>query len=88
MLSNRRYATLNEAAQRLAGGALDSFTLEPPVMDFSGLAKLYGLTYARASTEAELQSSVAALKGKLRRSTLLELVLDPALKPVTASRHF
>lgn len=88
VLSNRRYATLNEAAQRLAGGALDSFTLEPPVMDFSGLAKLYGLAYARASTESELRSAVASMKAKLRRSTLLELVLDPALKPVTASRHF
>ncbi|MGQ0750157.1 MAG: thiamine pyrophosphate-dependent enzyme [Betaproteobacteria bacterium] len=87
VLSNRRYATLNEAAQRLAGGTLDAFTLEPPVMDFSGLAKLYGYAYVRASTEAELQSALASMKRR-QRSTLLELVLDPALKPVTASRHF
>jgi benzoylformate decarboxylase len=88
VLSNRRYATLNEAAQRLAGRALDSFTLEPPVMDFGGLAKLYGLAYARASTETELQSALASTKRGPRRSTLLELALDPVLKPVTASRHF
>ena len=57
-------------------------------MDFSGLAKLYGLAYARASTEAELLSAITPMKGRLRRSTLLELALEPALKPVTASRHF
>ena len=48
VFANRRYATLNEAAGRLAGGALESFTIEPPVLDFSGLAKLYGWKYASA----------------------------------------
>ena len=55
VLANRRYATLNEAAGRLAGGALESFTIEPPVLDFSGLAKLYGWKYASAATEDELE---------------------------------
>jgi benzoylformate decarboxylase len=88
VLSNRRYATLNEAASRLAGGALDSFTIEPPVLDFSGLARLYGWHYAQAASESEFEACMGALGRKLRRNTLLELKLDPALKPVTASRHF
>jgi benzoylformate decarboxylase len=88
VLSNRRYATLNEAASRLAGGALDSFTIEPPVIDFSGLAKLYDWRYARASTEKELHAFLDKTRGKVNANTLLELKLDPAVKPVTASRHF
>ncbi len=46
VLSNRRYATLNEAASRLTGKPLDLFTIEPPVIDFSGLATLYDWKYA------------------------------------------
>jgi benzoylformate decarboxylase len=88
VLSNRRYATLNEAAGRLAGGALDSFTIEPPVIDFSGLGKLYDWRYARASTENELKTFLDKTRGKVKANTLLELKLDPAVKPVTASRHF
>ncbi len=88
ILSNRRYATLNEAAGRLTGKALDLFTLEPPVMDFSGLATLYGWRYAQASSEPELEAFLLPLRGKVRANTLLELKLDPAVKPVTASRHF
>jgi benzoylformate decarboxylase len=87
VLANRRYATLNEAAGRLAGGPLESFTIEPPVLDFSGLAKLYGWNYSAAANEDELESFLgddAARSG----NTLLELKLDPELKPVTASRHF
>jgi benzoylformate decarboxylase len=88
VLSNRRYSTLNEAAGRLTGGALDLFTLEPPVMDFSGLATLYGLSYAGAETEEQLDIFLAAHARGIRENTLLELKLDPAVKPVTASRHF
>ena len=87
VLSNRRYATLNEAAGRLAGGALQSFTIEPPVLDFSGLAKLYGWQHASAASESELEEFLVA-HAHLKTNTLLELKLDPALKPVTASRHF
>lgn len=87
VFANRRYATLNEAAGRLAGGALKSFTIEPPVLDFSGLARLYGLRYASAATEDELARFLSAA-GPLGANTLLELKLDPALKPVTAARHF
>ncbi len=88
ILSNRRYATLNEAAGRLTGKALDLFTLEPPVLDFSGLATLYGWRYAQAAGEPELDAFVSALRGEVTTNTLLELKLDPAVKPVTASRHF
>ena len=88
ILSNRRYATLNAAASKLAGGPLRSFTIEPPVIDFSGLATLYGWRYARASTEAELSATIKSLGKRLARNTLLELKLDPSITPVTASRHF
>jgi benzoylformate decarboxylase len=88
VLSNRRYATLNEAAARLAGGALGAFTIEPPVIDFSGLARLYGFRYAAAATERELNAFLGKNRGKLSGNTLLELKLDPGMKPVTASRHF
>lgn len=88
VLSNRRYATLNEAAGRLAGGALDAFTIEPPVLEFSGLATLYGWHYAQATTENELGAFLDKTRGKVKTNTLLELKLDPAVKPVTASRHF
>jgi len=87
VLANRRYATLNEAAGRLAGGPLDSFTIEPPVLDFSGLAKLYGWTYTAAATEDEL-NALLHNREALAGNTVLELKLDPAVKPVTASRHF
>lgn len=88
ILANRRYATLNEAASRLAGGPLTSFTIEPPVLDFSGLAKLYDWRYLTASTEAQMDAALGQLGDSLKQNTLLELKLDPALKPVTASRHF
>ena len=88
ILSNRRYATLNEAASRLTGKALGLFTLEPPVIDFSGLATLYGWRYAIAASESELDEFISTLRGKIKANTLLELKLDPAVKPVTASRHF
>ena len=87
VLANRRYATLNEAAERLAGGTLESFTIEPPVLDFSGLARLYGWRYAAAASEdalAALLRDESALSG----NTVLELKLDPTVKPLTASRHF
>lgn len=88
VLSNRRYATLNEAAGRLAGGTLRSFTIEPPELDFSGLARLYGWRYTRAETENEFDDCLKSAGNKLKENTLMELKLDPALKPVTASRHF
>ena len=88
ILSNRRYATLNEAASRLTGKALDLFTLEPPVMDFSGLATLYRWRYAQADSDSEFDAFLRPLRGKVKTNTLLELKLDPTVKPVTASRHF
>ncbi len=88
ILSNRRYATLNAAATRLAGGPLQSFTLEPPVLDFSGLARLYDWRYACAADENEFDAALNTLGGSLKHNTLLELKLDPELTPVTASRHF
>jgi benzoylformate decarboxylase len=88
VLSNRRYATLNEAASRLTGKPLDLFTIEPPVIEFSGLATLYDWDYAKATSESDLTAFLAKIKGKVKANTLLELKLDPAVKPVTASRHF
>jgi len=88
VLSNRRYATLNEAAGRLAGGALNAFTIEPPVIDFSGLATLYSFRYSAAATPRELDAFLGKIRGKVSANTLLELKLDPGVKPVTASRHF
>jgi benzoylformate decarboxylase len=88
ILANRRYATLNEAASRLAGGPLKSFTIEPPVLDFSGLARLYDWRYLEVSTEPQMDAALSKLGTNLRQNTLLELKLDPELKPVTASRHF
>jgi len=88
VLANRRYATLNEAAGRLAGKPLDLFTIEPPAMDFSGLATLFGWDYARTETEPQLDIFLAATRRGIRTNTLLELKLDPSVKPVTASRHF
>lgn len=88
VLANRRYATLNAAASKLAGGPLKSFTIEPPVIDFSGLAKLYDFRYLAASNETQMDAALKQLGGMLKHNTLLELKLDPALMPVTASRHF
>ena len=88
VLSNRRYATLNEAASRLTGKPLDLFTIEPPVIDFSGLAILYGWNYANATDETQLTRFLAKTQRKVKANTLLELTLDPTVKPVTASRHF
>ncbi len=88
VLANRRYATLNEAATRLAGGTLTAFTLEPPKLDFSGLARLYSFRHVAVATERELGAFVGKSRAKLGANTLLELKLDPRVKPVTASRHF
>ena len=88
ILSNRRYATLNAAASRFAGGPLRSFTIEPPVIDFSGLARLYDWQYVCAATEADFDAALKPFAGGIRHNTLLELKLDPAVTPVTASRHF
>jgi benzoylformate decarboxylase len=88
IFSNRRYATLNQAAARITGHELDLFTIEPPVMDFSGLARLYGWNYARAASEPELTAFLAQSTGTMTASTLLDLELDPTVKPVTAERHF
>jgi benzoylformate decarboxylase len=88
VLSNRRYATLNAAAGKLAAGALAAFTLEPPALDFSGLAKLHGWSFVRVCTPSELTQTLQRWQGRVPDNVLLELVLDPGLVPVTASRHF
>ncbi len=88
VLANRRYATLNEGASKLADGPLKAFTIEPPVIDFSGLATLYGFRFESAATENELEKFLKKSRGRPGSSTLLELRLPPDIKPVTASRHF
>ena len=88
ILSNRRYATLNEAARRLVGRSLDLFTIEPPVIDFSGLATLYGWCYAKVGSEKELGGFLAQTGDRVAENTLLELTLDPAVGPVGSVHHF
>ena len=72
VLSNRRYATLNEAASRLTGKPLDLFTIEPPVIDFSGLATLYDWKYAQAASEAELTTFLAKIKSQSEHAARIE----------------
>lgn len=88
ILSNRRYSTLNEAATRLVGHPLDLFTIEPPVLDFSGLAALYGMAYTKVGSEAELDGFLAGTGGRVHANTLLDVTLDPALEPVSSAHHF
>jgi benzoylformate decarboxylase len=88
ILSNRRYSTLNEAAERLGGEALDSFTIEPPTLNFGGLAALYGWRYFKAACEGELGAFLKSLSEGVKTNTLLELELDPSVRPVTANHHF
>jgi thiamine pyrophosphate-dependent acetolactate synthase large subunit-like protein len=87
VLSNRRYATLNEGAARVVGRPeLRLYSLEPPVIDFSGLARLYGYHYCAVDSEASLAQALAPSPGTPR--TLIDVRIDPALKPVAAARHF
>ncbi|MPZ42273.1 MAG: hypothetical protein GEV05_02510 [Betaproteobacteria bacterium] len=88
VLSNRRYATLNAAATKLTGAAMKAFTLEPPVLDFSGLAALYGWEFVRARGQDELDTTLRRFDGRVRHNTVFELVFDPATVPVAAARHF
>jgi benzoylformate decarboxylase len=88
ILSNRRYATLNEASKLLNGGPLNSFTIEPPILDFGGLATLHSWHYTRVASEDELRVFLASTPDRIKTNTLLELKLDPAVKPVTANSHF
>ena len=88
VLANGRYATLNEAAGRLAGHPLKAFSIEPPRLDFSGLATLYGWKYHAIASEAELSRFLGQSGRTITANTLVEIALDPAVKPVMASRHF
>ena len=51
-------------------------------------ARLYDWRYLAASNETQMDAALGKLDGNLKQNTLLELKLDPAIKPVTASRHF
>jgi benzoylformate decarboxylase len=89
VLSNRRYATLNEGAARIVGRPeLALYSLEPPVIDFAGLAQLYGYRYFGADSEASLAQALAASASHGAPRALIDVHLDPALKPATAARHF
>jgi benzoylformate decarboxylase len=88
VLSNRRYATLNAAATKLTGAAMDAFTLEPPALDFSGLASLYGWQFVRIRSQDQLGAELRRFDARVRQNTLMELVFDPAVSPLTAARHF
>jgi benzoylformate decarboxylase len=87
VLSNRRYATLNEGAARIVGKPeLALYSLEPPVIDFAGLAQLYGYRYWRTDSETSLAQTLSSSRAAPR--TLIDVHLDPSLKPLTAARHF
>ena len=88
VLSNRRYATLNAAATKRTGHDLGLFSIEPPTIDFSGLATLYGFDFIRARNEDELTEALRRIGARPTRNTLLELILDSAIEPVMAGRHF
>ncbi|MCC6534471.1 MAG: thiamine pyrophosphate-binding protein [Burkholderiales bacterium] len=88
VLSNRRYATLNQAATKLIGAELGAFTIEPPVIDFSGLARMYAWEFARARSHEELDGVLQTLLRRIERNTLLELVFAADARPLTADRHF
>jgi benzoylformate decarboxylase len=89
VLSNRRYATLNEGAARIVGKPeLGLYSLEPPVIDFAGLAQLYGYRYCRAPSEELLAQALAPSGADSAPRVLIDVLLDPALKPVAAARHF
>ncbi|MGH8664322.1 MAG: hypothetical protein ACREUX_08635, partial [Burkholderiales bacterium] len=60
----------------------------PPVLDFSGLAALYGWEFVRARSQDELDTTLRRFDGRVRHNTVLELVFDPATVPVAAARHF
>jgi thiamine pyrophosphate-dependent acetolactate synthase large subunit-like protein len=64
---------------------LGLYSLEPPVLDFGGLAQLYGYRYCAADSESSL---ARALEASDAPRTLIDVRLDPSLKPVTAARHF
>ncbi|HEX4329804.1 MAG TPA: thiamine pyrophosphate-binding protein [Burkholderiales bacterium] len=88
ILSNGRYATLNEAASRLTGGPLGLFSIDQPALNFEGLALLYGWAYQAVATESALTTFLEGCGGRIEQNTLLDLRLDPDIKPVTAARHF
>jgi thiamine pyrophosphate-dependent acetolactate synthase large subunit-like protein len=89
VLSNRRYATLNEGAARVVGKPeLGLYSLEPPVIDFAGLAQLYGYRYCAVDSAASLAHALAPSNADDAPRRLIDLRLDPALKPVSAGRHF
>ncbi len=88
VLSNGRYATLNAAANKLIGKPLSSFTVDSPRLDFSGLARLYGWEHVRIDHEEGLMAFIDKTGRVVTRNTVLEVILDPEVTPVTASRHF
>jgi len=72
----------------LTGHDLDLFSIEPPVIDFRGLAQLYGFEFVRVRNQGELRATMRGFREGVSRNTLLELVFGNALRPVTSSRHF
>lgn len=69
---------------RTAAGPLASFTIEPPVLDFSGMATRYGWRHLQVATGRERDANLQSLGKRLKTNTMLQLKLDPAVQPVTA----
>lgn len=88
IVSNGEYATLNEAASRLSGNAISLFRIDKPRMNFEGLAVLHGWRYRKAVSDADIASFIRASGGCVGHNTLLEVVVDPAIKPIGSAKHF
>lgn len=89
ILSNRRYATLNLALQKLTGKEKDqAFDLENPPINFAGLASAYGWEYFNVSCRSELEDAIARSSLASKRNWVIEINISPALIPVTAADHF
>lgn len=89
VLNNGRYSTLNEALQQLTGESpdFDAFSLETSTLSFQGIAAAYGWGYRRVEVGDPLKPVLQDIAQE-RGSILVDVMLDPNDRPVTADDHF